>query len=151
MKNFLMVAVAVFTLANCKSKEATAKTTLPKDISLKPDNALGQQEDHEKLSALIKEIEKQTSAETCTDAAAWRISPIGEKPCGGPSSYIAYPISLEDEILPKITNFTQMQSAFNKKYHLVSDCMMVQPPSGIKCEEGKAVLISGNSTSSEVQ
>ena len=38
-----------------------------------------------------------------------------------------------------------MQSAFNTKYGLVSDCMMVMPPSGIRCVDGKAVLVSGNS------
>ena len=52
---------------------------------------------------------------------------------------------IEDEIVTKIKNFTQMQSAFNTKYGLVSDCMMVMPPSGIRCVDGKAVLVSGNS------
>ncbi|MPN29835.1 hypothetical protein SDC9_177288 [bioreactor metagenome] len=54
-------------------------------------------------------------------------------------------------MLPKIKNFTDAQSAFNKKYGLVSDCVVVPAPSGIRCENGKAVLISGNSGDGEVQ
>ena len=151
MKNILIIAIAVLSLSSCKSKKAVDPETLPKDISQKPDNNISQQSDREKLSVLIKEIETQINTETCTDAADWRFSPIGSKPCGGPSSYIAYPIKMEDEILPKIKKFTEMQSVFNKKFNLVSDCMMVQPPSGIQCVDGKAVLVSGSSAVSEMQ
>ena len=145
MKNILIIAISVLTLASCQSKKVIDPETLPKDISQKPDNNISQQSDREKLSSLIKEIEKLANSETCNDVADWNFAAIGSKPCGGPSSYIAYPKKIEDEIVPKITNFTQMQSAFNTKYGLVSDCMMVMPPSGIRCVDGKAVLVSGNS------
>ncbi len=125
--------------------------TLPKDVALKPDNNLLQQSDREKLSAMIKEIESEIGKEKCTDETLWRISPIGSKPCGGPSSFIAYPVKIENEILLKIKNFTDAQSAFNKKYGLVSDCAVVPAPSGIRCEGGKLVLIGSNSSVSEVQ
>ena len=117
--------------------EFRLKETLPKDIALKPDNNYVQQEDYKKLSVMIQEIEAEIAKETCTDASEWRISPIGSKPCGGPSSYIAYPIKIENEILPKIKNVTQMQSAFNQKYGIISDCAVVPAPSGIRCENGK--------------
>ncbi|KMQ70771.1 hypothetical protein [Chryseobacterium koreense] len=151
MKYFLLIAISALTFNACKSKKNIDQETLPKDIALKPDNNLLQQSDREKLSAMIKEIESDIAKETCTDEALWRISPIGSKPCGGPSSYIAYPIKMENDMLPKIKNFTDAQSAFNKKYGLVSDCAVVPAPSGIRCENGKAVLISGNPGDGEVQ
>ena len=151
MKNILIIAISVLTLASCKSKKVIDPETLPKDISQKPDNNISQQSGREKLSALIKEIEKLANSETCNDVADWNFAAIGSKPCGGPSSYIAYPKKIEDEIVPKIKNFTQMQSAFNTKYGLVSDCMMVMPPSGIRCVDGKAVLVTGNSSASEAR
>jgi len=150
MKNVIITALAVLSLSSCKTK-AVDTGNLPKDISLKPDNNLKQQQDKEQLSSFIKEIDALIQAETCDDAADWAFTAIGAKPCGGPGSYIAYPKKREAEILPKIQRFTEMQSAFNKKYQLISDCMMIMPPAEIKCEGGKAVLVSGNSGVGEVQ
>ncbi len=145
MKNILILGITILTLTSCGSKKAANSETLPKDIALKPDNILSQQEDKEQLSIAIKEIDSLIANETCTVASDWSFAAIGAKPCGGPSSYIAYPNKSEAEILPKIERFTAMQSAFNTKYKLMSDCMVVQPPSGIRCENGKAVLESSGS------
>lgn len=95
------------------------------------------------MEALRSEIFALTEKEHCTDPKQWRISPLGSKACGGPEAYIAYPIKLENEILPKIKEYNALQSAFNRKYKVVSDCAMVMPPTEIKCENGKAVLVSG--------
>ncbi|HPZ25276.1 MAG TPA: hypothetical protein PKV58_05060, partial [Kaistella sp.] len=84
MKNILIIAISVLTLASCKSKKVIDPETLPKDISQKPDNNISQQSDREKLSALIKEIEKLANSETCNDVADWNFAAIGSKPCGGP-------------------------------------------------------------------
>ena len=142
MKHLIYIPLVVFTLFSCKAKKADKEPeTLPKDIALKPDNNYSQQLDRERLAVLVKEIDSLAGSEICTDASEWRSSPIGAKPCGGPSSYIAYPIKMEDEILAKIKEFTAQQDAFNKKYQLMSDCAMVPPPAGIRCENGKAVLV----------
>ncbi|MGZ5274111.1 MAG: hypothetical protein ACXWCA_07340 [Kaistella sp.] len=152
MKNLLIISIALLSLASCKAKKSVENAdTLPKDISLKPENNMSQQEDQQELSALIKDIDAIIATEPCADPAEWKFSAIGAKPCGGPSSYIAYPVKLEDELLPRIEQFTAMQSAFNKKYNLMSDCAMVMPPSEIRCENGKAVLVRGNSEVTEVQ
>lgn len=148
MKNFLILVILLIAFTSCKSKKNIENTdNLPKDISLKPDNKLAQQQDKDKMSALLKEIETPINAETCTDVSQWKFSPIGSKPCGGAVSYIAYPVKMETEILAKIKNFTEMQSAFNTKYGIISDCAIVAEPTEIKCENGKAVLLSGNSLS----
>ncbi|MCG2780975.1 MAG: hypothetical protein L6264_08495 [Weeksellaceae bacterium] len=152
MKNLLVLSLALLSLASCKSKKsAESAENLPKDIALKPENNLSQQNDRDELSKKIKEINLLIAAEPCIDPTEWKFTAIGAKPCGGPSSYIAYPNKLEGEILPKIQNFTAMQAAFNKKYNLMSDCAMVMPPSGIKCENGKAVLVTENTGATEVQ
>lgn len=145
MKNFLLIASSILLLSSCTSKKSLDVDTLPKDISLKPDNIIAQQKDKEKLNVLIKEIEAMISTETCDDAAKWNFTAIGAKPCGGPSSYLAYPKDKEAEILQKIKEFTAMQSTFNVKYNLNSDCTIVAEPTGIECRDGKAVLFSGTS------
>lgn len=142
MKNVLFIAVAILSLNACQSKKSLGDVdTLPKDIALKPDNLILQQEEKQAMSALITEIDAQITTVTCDDAAEWEFTAIGAKPCGGPSSYIAYPKKLAGEILPKVAELTAKQMAFNKKYGMMSDCEFVPEPTGIECREGKAVLI----------
>lgn len=152
MRTVLILAIASLSLFACKSK-TTAEITdnLPKDIALKPENNLNQQADQQQLSVIIKEIDSMAQRETCDGSANFAYTAIGAKPCGGPSSYIAYPKKIEAEILPKVQKFTEMQSAFNKKYKLMSDCSIVAEPTEIKCQDGKAVLVNGNSSVAQVQ
>ena len=141
MRPFIIIAISIFTLSACSSKAALDEETLPKDIALKPHDHFAQDEEQVQMKNLVKEIDSLISTETCTNAADWKFTAIGAKPCGGPSSYIAYPEKLEEEVLPKITQLTSMQSAFNIKYNLTSDCAVVMPPVEIRCENGKAILV----------
>lgn len=142
MKHLLIIGISVLTLASCSSKKGIVEAeTLPKDISQKPHDHFTQDDEKVQMKNLIKEIDSIIGNENCTDASKWKFTAIGSKACGGPSSYIAYPAKLEEEILPKVTQFTSMQSAFNTKYGLMSDCAMVMPPVEIRCENGKAILI----------
>ena len=150
MKNLLIIVISVLTLASCSSKKGMIEEeTLPKDIALKPDNEFSQEEEQLQMKNLINKIDSLISTETCFDATEWKFAAIGSKACGGPSSYIAYPLKLEEQILPKITQFTSMQSAFNTKYKIMSDCAMVMPPAEIRCQDGKAVLIGDHSDKKE--
>lgn len=152
MKNVLILVITLLILVSCSSKKRMADPeTLPKDISFKPENNFSQSEDRENLTRLIGEIDSLISTEVCTDPADWNFTAIGAKPCGGPSSYMAYPKKLEEEILPKVTQFTAMQDAINKRYHLMSDCAVIPAPTGIRCEDGKAVLVGNSSGMSEIQ
>ena len=142
MKHLILIAISVLTFASCSTKKGIIEEeTLPKDIALKPDNNFTQEDDQLRMKSLIKEIDSLINAEPCTDVSNWKFTVIGSKACGGPSSYLAYPHHLEDEILPKVIQFTSMQSTFNTKYGLMSDCAIVLPPAEIICENGKAVLI----------
>ncbi len=145
MKNFVLIASSILLLSGCTSKKSLENVdTLPKDIALKPDNLILQQDEKRAMSALIKDIDSLIQTQTCSDVADWEFTAIGAKPCGGPSSYIAYPKKLAAEILPKVAEMTAKQMEFNKKYGLISDCSIVPEPTGITCEEGKAVLVKGN-------
>ncbi|QOW10661.1 hypothetical protein Q73A0000_09885 [Kaistella flava (ex Peng et al. 2021)] len=152
MKNLLIIAISALTLVSCSSKKGIAdEETLPKDIALKPDNQFSQDEEQLQMKNLITKIDSLISTETCSDATEWKFTAIGAKACGGPSSYIAYPTKLENEILPKVTQFTSMQSAFNTKYKIMSDCAMVLPPTEIKCEDGKVVLVGDQPEKKEAE
>lgn len=137
----LHIVLASTLLLSCKSKKAVeTDPTLPKDISEKTENNFTQQQDSEDLTQIRAEIDSLIENTVCTNPSEWRISPIGAKACGGPASYLAYPIENEEEVLPLIQRYTELNSAFNKKYNIMSDCMLVTPPSGIDCSDGKAIL-----------
>ncbi|MGZ5285190.1 MAG: hypothetical protein ACXWB4_06015, partial [Kaistella sp.] len=77
MKNLLIISIALLSLASCKAKKSVENAdTLPKDISLKPENNMSQQEDQQALSALIKEIDAIIATEPCADPAEWKFSAI---------------------------------------------------------------------------
>ena len=137
--NSLMV-FALLATASCKTKQPV--DNLPKDITLKPINEA--ENDKEMMQELRMQIDSLSKSVACTDPADWRSAPTGAKPCGGPAFYSTYHKNVENEILPMIQEYTNMSTAFNKKYGLMSDCAMVQPPTGIRCEDNKAVPIYGS-------
>ena len=150
MRNFVFfLLVSVFSIS-CKTKNAEQNPdTLPKDVALKPNNKYQQQEDQEKLANQFEAIQSQIDTVECTNEADWRIAPIGAKPCGGPATFIAYPVTMENDILPRIENFSAQQKAFNEKYGLMSDCAMVPAPSGLRCENGEVVLLESSAVMAE--
>lgn len=136
----LALCAALF-MVSCSSTK-TPEANLPKDISERPADENSQKYDQAQLDKMRASIESEILKEKCTDVANWTFSPIGAKACGGPQSYIAYPKDRESDMLPKINEYTEKVKAFNQKYGITSDCMMVNEPSGIKCNNGKAELIN---------
>lgn len=145
MKKITAIIPVLFVLSCSTTKNVE---NLPKDVSLKPPREAQADADLQALKDLRQEIDSTAGSVSCTNADDWRISPIGSKPCGGPAAYLAYPKKLETEILPKIQDYTQKQSDYNRKKGLMSDCAIVPAPAGVKCENGKPVLIKA--TSAEV-
>jgi hypothetical protein len=143
-KNFiqipLLVLCTIFTLVSCNASKNT-DTNLPKDISERPADEDSQKYEQAQLDQLKASIESEAS-EKCTDASEWTFAPMGAKACGGPKQYIAYPKKIENIILPRINQYTDKVKAFNEKYNIVSDCMMITPPTSLKCINGKVQLIT---------
>lgn len=131
-----------FTLfVSCGSaKEVDAN--LPKDISERPKDESSQKYEQAQLDQLRASIESEVTKEKCTGASEWAFAPMGAKACGGPQLYIAYPKKMETAILERISDYTEKVKTFNQKYGVISDCMMVNEPTGIKCVNGKAELIN---------
>ncbi|WEK18156.1 MAG: hypothetical protein P0Y49_15295 [Candidatus Pedobacter colombiensis] len=92
-----------------------------------------------KLKNEIIELSKKVS---CEDAKEWKFMPIGAKACGGPSDYISYSTKIDtNDFIKKVNFYTAESEKFNKKWGIVSDCTLLNPPKEIRCENGKAVLI----------
>ncbi|MDQ0783072.1 hypothetical protein [Chryseobacterium sp. W4I1] len=136
----LLALCTTFTLVSCNTSK-NINTNLPKDISERPADEDSQKYEQAQLDKLKASIESEAS-EKCTDASEWAFAPMGAKACGGPQQYIAYPKKIENTILPRINQYTDKVKAFNEKYNIVSDCMMIMPPKSIKCINGKVQLIA---------
>lgn len=136
----LSVCLALF-MASCTSTK-NMDTNLPKDVSERPLDENSQKYEQAQLDQLKNSIQSEISKEKCTDANEWTFAPMGAKACGGPQFYIAYPKKMETAILARINDYTEKVKAFNQKYGLVSDCMMIVAPTSVKCVNGKAELVN---------
>lgn len=126
MKQFLMLLTTLGIIFACEKSEV----------------ANGRDADRERLSEMRQEIMDQIAAVPCENAADWRPQALGSKACGGPQEYITYPEGADEsgELLDLIEEYTRLQAAYNKKYRVVSDCMFVTSPTGVRCVDGKPVF-----------
>lgn len=136
----LAVCLALFMTSCTSTKNMDAN--LPKDVSERPLDENSQKYEQAQLDQLKNSIQSEISKEKCTDANEWTFAPMGAKACGGPQFYIAYPKKMETAILARINDYTEKVKAFNQKYGLVSDCMMIVAPTSVKCVDGKAELVN---------
>lgn len=146
MKKFLLhipviVLSTTLILVSCNSTK-NLDTNLPIDIANRPVDEDSQKYDQAQLDKLKASIESEAKGESCTNASDWAFAPMGIKSCGGPQQYIAYPKKIESSILPRINEYTDKVRIFNEKYNIMSDCMVITPPSYIKCVNGEARLIT---------
>nr|WP_315027137.1 hypothetical protein [uncultured Chryseobacterium sp.] len=137
----LIALCSVFTFISCNTAKNT-NTNKPIDIADRPANEDSQKYDQAQLDKLKASIESEVSGEECTDASQWTFAPMGVKSCGGPQQYIAYPKKIETSILPRINEYTDKVRIFNEKYNIMSDCVMLTPPTSLKCINGKIRLIT---------
>lgn len=135
------VLCSSFIFTSCGTAKK-AHENLPVDIAERPADESSQKYDQAQLDKIKASIESEIAKEKCTNASEWTFAPMGAKACGGPQLYIAYPKKSEETILKKINDYTEKVKAFNQKYGIMSDCMMINPPTGIKCVNGKAELIN---------
>lgn len=136
----VLVLCTMLTLVSCNTSK-NINTNLPVDIADRPINEDSQKYDQAQLDRLKASIESEVSGLECKDASEWTFAPMGIKSCGGPSQYIAYPKKIEATFLPRVNDYTDKVRVFNEKYNIVSDCMVIMPPTSLKCIKGKIRLI----------
>ncbi|PKF74408.1 hypothetical protein [Chryseobacterium sp. PMSZPI] len=137
----VIVLCTTLGLVSCNSTK-NANNNLPIDIADRPIDEDSQKYDQAQIDKLKASIESEVSGEKCNNASEWTFAPMGIKSCGGPQLYIAYPKKIEATILPRINEYTDKVRVFNEKYNIMSDCVMVMPPTSLKCVNGKVRLIT---------
>lgn len=97
------------------------------------------------LQEMYSRIVEMADSETCDGTEVWGITPIGDKVCGGPMSYMAYNMNINvEEFLELVEDYRKLQESYNhdKGYFVISDCAWEQPPSGVSCDNGTVRLIN---------
>lgn len=143
MKNlFFLVFVAIISFS-CKPTNTI--DNLPKPLPERPKDNSGNgnltQQESDEMQNLKSEILALSQSEKCSNATDWKSVGLGVKACGGPVEYIAYSNKIDEaKFLEKVNLYNQKSTEYNKKYNLVSDCMLVIQPENIVCENGKPVF-----------
>lgn len=101
-----------------------------------------QEEDLEVLTNLKNEIKLLTVEGACTENANCDFVAFGSKACGGPKSYLVYSTSIDVEVLlEKVTAYNEMEAEYNIKWGIISDCMVISPPTSVECIDGECIAI----------
>ncbi len=84
------------------------------------------QADWERLSGEINTLVGDAQCGTALDC---RSIATGDKPCGGPGSFMPYSILLTDpqQLAPKVEEFNKLAQTFNELDGSISDCTLVMP------------------------
>ena len=143
MKNLLFL-FAIATLSfSCKP--TIIPDNLPKPLPERPkenpDKGNMTLQEAQEMENLTSEILAISKSEKCTNGSDWKSVGLGVKACGGPVSYIAYSAKIDEaKFLEKVNLYNQKSTEYNKKYNLISDCMLVMPPEKIECIKGSPVF-----------
>jgi len=94
------------------------------------------------LQGLRTEIQGIVEDATCTYDSECKAIGYGSKPCGGPSSYLAYSVKNTDVPLleGKVRQFNALQRAYQGKLRIFSDCMVVSKPV-VTCEQQRCTKV----------
>jgi len=103
---------------------------------------LGKEDDLAELNNLKEEIELLVNSGVCSENSDCDSIAFGSKACGGPKAYLAFSSSINVELLQqKVANYNALESAFNQKWGIVSDCAVVMPPTSVECINGKCTAV----------
>jgi hypothetical protein len=94
------------------------------------------------LETKKQEIQNYINSFSCSESLGCGFIALGSKPCGGPWSYLVFPNSVN---LPKLQEMVKAYNEMNRLYNIqtnaVSDCMVVAPPTEVKCVNGVCTII----------
>lgn len=97
-----------------------------------------QSEEKKLLSIRKHKIIEFITSDSCRTSVDCRFVPFGSKPCGGPWEYLVYPASLDTmRLFSMISDYNAAESAYNKRWGVMSDCSVPAPPDSLRCVIGK--------------
>lgn len=100
-------------------------------------------DDTSTIARLEREARALAHAEGCT-AGECRTAPVGQRPCGGPRTYVVYCAAKTDSaaLFTKLAELARAEDAYNRRNQMASTCEFREPPA-TKIENGRCVAAPG--------
>jgi hypothetical protein len=97
---------------------------------LQPPAGDSQAQDRAAIDQLLRDTKALAHTGGCASADQCAVLPIGARACGGPEDYVVYcPRTTDVAALErKASELDSAEKAFNAKYHIVSTCILKEPP-----------------------
>jgi hypothetical protein len=83
-----------------------------------------------RLQRLEREARSLARTDGCQSGGDCRAAPIGDRPCGGPRTYVVYCASTTDSVAlyRKLDELARAEREYNQQQGLVSTCEFRMPP-----------------------
>jgi hypothetical protein len=84
----------------------------------------------ERVQRLEREARSLARAEGCQSGSDCRAAPVGDRPCGGPRTYVVYCARTTDStaLYQKLHELARAERAYNQEQGLASTCEFRTPP-----------------------
>ena len=104
------------------------------------------EEELEGLRQMFSKIQDLAAKQPCVDPSEWAFISYGSQACGGPQGYIAYhTLTDNQDLMDIIQAHKRAEDQFNRKWRVMSTCMIAPEPQGISCKNKAAVFIQPRS------
>lgn len=94
------------------------------------------------LETKKQEIQNYINSFSCSESVGCGFIAFGTKPCGGPWSYLVFSNSVNlTKLQEMVKDYNEMNRLYNIQTNAMSDCMVVAPPTEVKCVDGVCTII----------
>jgi hypothetical protein len=89
-----------------------------------------QERAQDRIQRLEREARALASADGCQTSAQCRAAPVGDRPCGGPRTYVVYCARMTDSValFRKLDELARAERQYNREQGLMSTCEFRTPP-----------------------
>jgi hypothetical protein len=129
----LLLSAVVGCTASPPGREETAGGAAAKDPGQQPAQqpAAGPAEtDQERIRRLEREARELAKVNGCQSSGDCRAAPVGDRPCGGPRTYLVYCARTTDSaaLYRKLDELARAERDYNQKQGQMSTCEFRMPP-----------------------
>ena len=100
------------------------------------------------IKSAKSELNSLVSNSPCDTNSQCKVTPVGKRACGGPSSFVVYSTKTanETDILELSKVITSLESTYNAQNEMMSTCQHLAAPT-TQCIENKCVKLEGSAVS----
>lgn len=124
--SLVLLSIAGAVAAACNAPRQPATPPAQETVQTRPAQEAGQQ----RVQRLEREARALAPTDGCQTDADCRAAPVGDRPCGGPRTYVVYCARTTDSVAlyRKLDELARAERAYNAEQGLASTCEFRMPP-----------------------